>query len=306
MRVSPYLLLCLTALFWGGNWVIARGLQDSMSPVAMSFWRWLIALFILLPFVARSMIAERRAIASSWKIMAVLGVLGVCGFTILCYTGLKYTMASNALLLNSVTPVLIIAVSFVFFGERAQPRQLAGVLISLAGMLVIVARGELQTLLDLSVNRGDVWVLSAVAAWAVYTVCLRWRPADLSSLAFTGSVIAIGVFAIAPLFAWDYAQGSRTQWNAATAGAVIYFSVFPSVLAYFFWNRSVREVGANRAGFFMHLVPVFGIALSVVFLHESLAAFHAVGAALIFTGIYLASKRLPLREWEKVVEDSAG
>ena len=215
-------------------------------------------------------------------------------------------MASIALLLNSVTPVLILAVSYVFLGERAQPRQLSGVFISLAGMLVIVARGQVQTLLDLSVNRGDLWVLSAVAAWAVYTVCLRWRPTGLSSFAFTGTVIAIGVIAIAPLFAWDYAQGARTQWNVASVAAVLYFGVFPSVLAYFFWNRSVKEVGANRAGFFMHLVPVFGIALSVIFLHESLALFHAVGMALIFTGIYLASKRLPLRQRERMARNPAG
>jgi drug/metabolite transporter (DMT)-like permease len=306
LRASPYLLLCLTALFWGGNWVIARGLQGSMSPIAMSFWRWFTALLMLLPFVARAMLAERHVIVKSWKIMVVLGTLGVAGFNVLTYTGLKYTMASNALLLHSVTPVLILAVGYLFLDEKVQRRQLFGVLVSLCGLLVIVARGQMQTLLSLSVNRGDLWVLSAVTTWALYTVCLRWRPPGLSSLAFTGSLTAIGVIAIAPLFVWDYVQGARTQWNSATVAAVLYFGLFPSVLAYFFWNRSVREVGPNRAGFFMHLVPVFGITLSVIFLRESLALFHAVGMALIFTGIYLASKRPSIREEKPVLRTSGG
>jgi drug/metabolite transporter (DMT)-like permease len=291
LRASPYLLLCLTALFWAGNWVIGRALQDSMSPVAMSFWRWLAALFILLPFVVRPLYAERRAVSESWKIVTLLAVLGVAAFNILTYTGLKYTTASNALLLYSATPVLIVAIAYLFLGEPVRRMQLFGVFVSLAGLLVIVARGRLETLLRLSFNRGDLWILGAVVAWALYTVCLRWRPRGLSSLAFTGALTLIGVIAIVPVFAWDCAQGARTQWSAGTLAAVGYFGFFPSVIAYFFWNRSVNEVGANRAGFFMHLVPVFGVALSVIFLDESLEPFHAGGVALIFTGIYLASKR---------------
>lgn len=273
-----------------------------MSPIAMGFWRWLLALAILLPFVARSMIAERRVIAGSWKIMLLLAALGMSGFTLLSYTGLKYTMASNALLLHSVTPVLILAVDYTFFKVPVLPRQLLGVFVSLIGLIVIVARGDMQTLLTLSVDRGDVWVLGAVAAWAAYTVCLRWRPPTLSSPAFTGALMAIGVLTITPWFVWDYWHGARTHWNAGTFAAVGYFAVFPSVLAYFFWNRSVREVGASRAGFFMHLVPVFGIILSVLFLHESLSAFHATGMAFIFSGIYLATKRSAVREHVRASE----
>ena len=290
LRASPYLLLTLTALFWAGNWVIARGLQGTMSPIAMAFWRWFTALALLLPFVGRALYAERRAIARHWKILVLLGLLGVGAFNTLTYTGLRYTTATTGVLLNSVTPVLILAVGHVFLREKIARGQAAGVALSLAGVLTIVAHGELQRLLALSLNPGDLWVLGAVAAWAVYTVLLRWRPRELSSPAFTGALIAIGVAGIAPLFAWEYAGGARTQWNGHALAAVAYFAVFPSVLAYFFWNAAVARVGGNRAGVFLHLVPLFGTALSVVVLGERLAWYHYAGAALIFGGIFAASR----------------
>lgn len=291
---SPYLLLTLTALFWAGNWVIARGLQGTMSPVAMAFWRWFGALLVLLPYVARALVAERAALARHWKILTALAVLGVGAFNTLSYTGLRYTTASTGVLLNSVTPVLILAVAHAWLGEKVRKAQAFGVALSLAGILVIVARGEWQALVRLSLNPGDLWILGAVTAWAIYTVLLRWRPRELSSRAFTGALIGIGVVAVAPLFAWDYAAGARTQWSLHAVAAVAYFAVFPSVLAYFFWNAAVARVGGNRAGVFLHLVPLFGTALSVVFLRETLAWYHYAGAALIFGGIYAAS-RVPHR-----------
>jgi drug/metabolite transporter (DMT)-like permease len=290
LRPSPYVLLTLTALFWAGNWVIARGLQGTMSPIAMAFWRWFSALVLLLPFVGRQLVAERRAIARHWKILFALALLGVCAFNTLSYTGLRYTTATTGVLLNSVTPIIILAVARLFLGEKVRGWQAAGVALSLAGVTVIVAQGELQRLAAFTLNPGDLWVLGAVTAWALYTVLLRWRPRELTSPAFTGAVIAIGVAAIAPLFAWDCAVGARTNWNAHAYAAVAYFAVFPSVLAYFFWNAAVRRVGGNRAGIFLHLVPLFGTILSVLFLREGLVWYHYAGAALIFSGIYAASR----------------
>lgn len=286
----PYVLLVCCPLFWAVNWVIARGIQDLMSPVAMAFWRWLAALLILLPFVIGPMRDQWTVIRRSWKILALLGILGVGGFNTLTYTGLKYTTATNGVLLNSVIPILIISISVVFLGQRISLWQGGGVLTSLAGVLAIVSRGEPGTLLEMRLNPGDLWVLAAMMVWAIYTICLRWRPAGLSSRAFTGALIAIGVIAIFPLFLWDYALGHRTTWNWITVSSVGYFAVFPSVLAYFFWNQAVARVGPDRAGLFLHLMPVFGALLSVAFLGEALLPFHFIGAALIFSGIYIVSR----------------
>lgn len=299
---TAYVLLTLTALFWAGNWVIARGMQGYMSPVAMAFWRWTGAFLILLPFVARPIAVEWPAIRRSWKILVLLGVLAVALFNTLTYTGLRYTTATSAVLLNSVIPILIIAINFAFLGERVGPRQAAGVLISLAGVAAIVARGDVQTLIHLRLNPGDVWVLAAMVGWAVYTVCLRWRPRELSSMAFTGTLIVIGVATLLPIFAWDYSGGARTEWNVRTFAAVAYFAVFPSVLAYFFWNAAVARVGGDRAGTFLHLMPLFGSVLSWIFLGEALAWYHYAGAALIFLGLFVATAKSASRPELRPVE----
>ena len=287
---TAYLLLVLTALFWAGNWVIARGLQGHMSPIAMAFWRWLGAFVILQPFVAAPLARERHIIRRSWKVLAVLGVLGVTAFNTLTYTGLKFTTATNAVLLNSVIPILIIAINVIFLREPLGARQAAGVAVSLAGVLIIVAHGDLDALLHFRLNPGDIWVLGAMLCWAIYTVLLRWRPRELSSRAFTGSVVAIGVVVLLPIFAWDYGEGHRTQWGPVTWAAVAYFAVFPSVLAYFFWNAAVERVGGERAGTFLHLMPLFGAVLAWIFLGESLLWYHFAGAALIFSGLFITSR----------------
>jgi len=287
---TAYVFLVCTSLFWAGNWVIARALQGHMSPVAMAFWRWFGALMILTPFVARPIAAEWPVLRRSWRLLTVLAFLGVGAFNTLSYTGLKYTTATNGVLLNSVIPVLIITIAVVFLRERLNAWQSIGILVSFTGVLMIVAQGSVEALLRLRLNSGDLWVLAAMLCWATYTICLRWRPPGLSSRAFTGAVIAIGVMLLLPLFLWDYRAGSRTNWDAATLGAVAYFAIFPSVLAYFFWNAAVARVGAERAGTFIHLMPVFGAALASAFLGEALLWYHFAGALLIFSGIFAASR----------------
>ena len=287
---TAYTLLTLTALFWAGNWVIARGLQGYMSPIAMAFWRWLAALVLLLPFVAGPIAREWPVVRRSWKVLVVLGVIGVGAFNTLTYTGLKYTTATNGVLLNSVIPILVIAINVVVLREPLSRRQALGVTISLAGVLAIIAHGELDRLVHLRLNPGDLWVLCAMVGWAIYTVCLRWRPPELSSNAFTGSLIIVGVAVLLPVFAWDYESGERTAWGPVTFAAVAYFAVFPSVLAYYFWNTAVARVGGERASAFLHLMPLFGAVLSAIFLGESLLWYHYAGALLIFGGLFTASR----------------
>src|SRR3954451_23577237 len=159
-QTTAYTLLVLTVLFWAGNWVIARGIQGYMSPIAMAFWRWLVALVVLLPFIVRPVLTEWPALRRSWKILTLLGVIGVGAFNTLTYTGLKYTTATNGVLLNSVIPILVIAISVVFLREPLNGLRAVGVAISLSGVVAIIAQGELDTLRHLRVNRGDLWVLS--------------------------------------------------------------------------------------------------------------------------------------------------
>ena len=288
-RPSPYLLLVLTTLFWSGNFVLGRAVHAVFTPFTLSFWRWAVALVLLLPFVGRSLRAQGALIRQHGPILALLSVLGVVNFNTFVYIGLQSTTATNALIMLSVTPVLIVAFSFLLLRQTVTVWQTLGIGVSLTGVLVIIGRGEWQNLLARQFNPGDLWVLAAVASWALYSVCLRWRPAELRPLNFQAATMVLGMVALTPLYGWDLAHGHAIAVNAATVASILYLALFPSILAYIFWNRAVAELGANRSGQFLHLMPAFGAVLSMIFLGERLHAFHAVGIALIALGIWLAT-----------------
>lgn len=290
---SPYLLLVLTTLFWAGNYVLGRAVHTVFTPFALSFWRWAVALVILLPFVWASLREQRALLRRHWPILLLLSVLGVVNFNTFVYIGLQRTTATNALITLSITPVLIVGLSFLLLRQTVSKWQALGILVSLVGVLVIVGRGDLHALLARQINPGDLWALAAVLSWALYSVCLRWRPAELKPLNFQATTMLLGLLILGPLYVWDLAQGHAIAFNATTVGSILYLALLPSILAYVFWNRAVAELGANRCGQFLHLMPAFGAVLSMIFLGERLYAFHAVGVVLIALGIWLATVYRP-------------
>lgn len=275
--------------------MVGRALHDSVPPVTLAFWRWCIALLILMPWIAGPLRRQWRAIVSNWKVMLLLSLLGVATYNTLNYMALQTTTATNSALINSVCTVLIVVVNYVLFRVHASGLQWAGVVVSLAGTLVIVSRGDPAVLAGLELVRGDVLLMVLALFWALYTACLRWRPRELDPLGFLGGTIVIGLLVLAPLYVWEALGAEPVTFTPGVTAGIAYTGIFPSVLAYLFWNRGVAEVGANRAGQFLHLIPVFGTLLAVIFLGESLKLFHLSGAALIFVGIYLAAPRRSAR-----------
>jgi drug/metabolite transporter (DMT)-like permease len=289
-RLVPiWLLAALPPLFWAGNFVLARALHMEITPIALSFWRWAIALLILLPFVHSGLWQQRRLLLRNWPVLTLFAVLGVTNYNTFAYLGLQHTTATNGVLLSSVTPVVIVALSFLLFRVPLRGVQLFGILLSLAGVVLIATEGRPRMLVGLELNRGDLWILAASLDWALYSVFLRWRPAGLEPKTFLTAIIAIGLLPLAVLYAWDLAAGHRFAINATNLAAIGYVALFPSVLAYVFWHRAVAEMGPNRTGQYLHLMPAFGAALAIVLLGERLQAFHLVGAVMIAVGIVLAT-----------------
>jgi drug/metabolite transporter (DMT)-like permease len=288
--ISPYLPAALAPLFWSGNFILGRALHQTIPPIALSFWRWALALLIVLPFALPRLGGQWAVVRRHWAALSLLAVLGVTNFNTFVYLGLRTTTATNAVLLVSTTPVLIVLLSFLLLRQRISPRQAAGFLLSLAGVAVIVARGDLQILTALRLNRGDLWVLGAVASWALYSVSLRWRPTALDPLAFLTVTIVIGLIPLLPLYWWELGRGRGFEVDAITLGAIGYVALFPSVLAYILWTRAVTELGANRTGQLLHLMPVFGAVLAMPLLGERIHGFHLAGIGLIAGGIALATR----------------
>lgn len=287
--LTAYLLLTVSSLTWGGNFVVGRYVYDQVPPVALSFWRWAVALAVLLPFTAIVTLKQRRLIVRHWRILAALGASGIAIFHILVYQALHFTQAVNAALFLSTTPVFIVVLSWLMLRERLSTRQGLGITISLIGAVVIIMRGELGRLLQLQFNAGDLWMLAAVPNWAFYSVLLRRLPPVFHPMTLVTVIALFGVAFLAPVYAWELARDVGFEVNRTTIGSILYIGLFASVLAYICWNRGVSVVGANRAGLFMHLVPLFSALLAIVTLGESVRVFHFAGAALIFTGIYLVT-----------------
>ena len=289
-RANPYVLLTLTVAFWSGNWVLARGLAPEIPPFTLAFSRWFLAFLILLPLALPRLPREWPALRAAWKVIASLGAVGIAAQTALVYTGLHYTTATNGILLNPAIPVLIIAMSWLFLREPITLLQMAGVAVSLAGVLAIVAHGSLETLAAFRFNSGDILVLLSMVAWATYTIALRYAPRGVHPLTLLFALAGAGVLWLAPLFAWEFFRGERMALNLQNFAALGFVSLFASVIGYVFWNDGVERVGANVAGLFVHLLPAFGVALAWLFLGERLYLYHIAGIALILTGIWITSR----------------
>ncbi|MBR9867756.1 MAG: DMT family transporter [Oceanospirillales bacterium] len=284
----PYFLLILTVLFWAGNFVTARGIHAEFPPLTMSFMRWGLALLIILPFVLPRILRRWPLIRQHLPVLVVLSVLSVVCFNSFIYLGVQTTQATNATLMQSAVPIIILVFTSVFLGESVVRRQWFGVFISLAGVLMLVAKGDPEILMTLSFNTGDLWILAAVLSWSAYSVMLRLKPVELDGFTFFGITVVIGVVVLFPFMLWEYLAGARPQWSPQTLSAIIYMAICPSILSYIFWNRGVAELGPAKAGLFIHLMPLFGLILSVIFLNEAVEPFHFIGMGLIFSGIYLA------------------
>lgn len=289
-RLTALLLLALANLLWSGNWVAGRALRDAFEPASLNFWRWAVATLVLAPFALPRLRGKGALIRRHAGILLLLALSGVAVFQCLVYLGLRTTTAVNAVLLNSSMPMFMLLCSWVIERERASARQIAGMLLSLAGIVIILARGDAASLLQLELHAGDFWILLAMPVWGVYSVLLKRRPAQLGGLEFLFVIAAAGTLMLAPLAA-ILAMQSAPRWpGAAAALGVLYMGIGASVLAFFFWNRGVSVVGANIAGFTIHLLPAFGTVLAILSLGEAFAGFHAAGIAIILAGVLLATR----------------
>jgi drug/metabolite transporter (DMT)-like permease len=287
----PYLLLTLTSLFWSGNMVIGRGLRDAVPPLALAFWRWTIALALVLPFALPHLRAQWPQLKAAWRAVVVLGILGVGCYNTFAYLALQHTTATSAALLNSFIPVATIALAFLMLGKRLTRLETLGVLVSLIGVMIIVGRGSFATLRALTLNTGDLWMLLAVLTWGLYTVGLQWRPAGVDPMLILAAFTLVGVAALVPAYAWEAASGRHIDVSAGALAGIVYTGIFPGFLGYVFYNAGVAAVGPGRASLFIHLMPVFATILAAVFLGERPSWYHFAGIGLVFAGIFLTTRK---------------
>ncbi|GAA4499819.1 DMT family transporter [Pseudaeromonas paramecii] len=288
------LMLLLPPLFWAGNFIVGRAMRDAVPPIALSFDRWVIALICLLPFAWQALRREwRHYWPYRWPILGV-SVTGVCAFNVLVYLGLHSTSAANGMLLNSFIPLLVAGLGALLYRQRLGWAQGLGILISFAGVLTIVSRGQWAVLAGLQVAHGDLLVFLATVCWALYTLWLRLIPPQLDRLGLMLVQIVLALILLLPLLLWERHTGAVPHWNREALLAIGYIGIFPSVLAFLLYSGGVARVGAARASLFIHLIPVFGALLSVLLLDESLHLYQLAGMTAIFAGVACANLSRPM------------
>lgn len=284
-----YVMLGLTALFWGGTTVAARAAAGDIPPLTLTFWRWAVALVLFLPFGLRPWWRQRALYARHWKMMTGLSFLGIVAFTIFYFTGLQLTTGINTSLIHGGTPIAIVVLSIVILHEKVTPGEVLGIALALSGAVIIVIGGDPSRLMRLGFNIGDILVLLSMLSWALYTIALKWLPEGLEGPGFIFVLIALAVPMLAPFYAWELAAGKGFEATGGNISLILYTAVFSSVLAYLFWNHGVAVVGPKSAGFTNYLIPVVGILGSFAILGETVEPHHLIAITLIFAGLYLAT-----------------
>lgn len=284
-----YILLVLCVLFWSGNFVFGRLISNDISPIELSFYRWFFVLLILLPFILIHYRNLLIVLKKEYVILFVLGGLGIAGFNTFLYYGLQTTTATNALLINSSTPIFIIIFSVIIFKSSINKLQLFGVFLSTIGVIYLILKGELNHILDLYFTVGDLWIIAACIDWALYSVLLKYKPKELNSLEFFSITTLIGTFILYLVFIYQgYSLEFSFLENKEVLYSLAYIVIFPSILSFYFWNKATIEIGANKAGQFAHLMPIFGAILAYIFLKEKVQGYHLIGTIFIALGIYLS------------------
>ncbi|HKS61136.1 MAG TPA: DMT family transporter [Xanthobacteraceae bacterium] len=287
---NAYLVLALASLCWSGNHLMGRAIAGHVPPMAITTLRWLLAAAILAPFAWPHLKRDWPTIRAHIGVLAYLSLTGGALFGALQFVGLQLTTALNVSVMNSLGPVTIGAASAVMFRDRLTGGQFAGILVSLVGVLAIITQLDPGVLTHLSFNIGDVIILINMAIWGVYSASLRWRPA-IHPLSFMVMFSLISGVAMLPVWAWEHSTGYVLQPTLLTFAAIPFVTVFSTIAAFMFWARGVELIGANRAGVFLHLIPVYSALLTGVLLGEPLRSYHVVGFVLILLGVWCASRR---------------
>lgn len=302
---SPYALLVVATFIWGGNFVIGRAISDQIPPYTLSFLRWSLAFLVLLPFTWKKIRTDYHEWIRQLPIIMILSITGIAGFNTLLYVALQYTTSINASFMNSSTPILISMLSVWILREGIEKQQVIGTILSFAGVLFIVSKGDLHTLQTLSFNLGDIIMILAVLTWALYSVLTKKYGKRLPGGSTFIMSILVGVVMLFPFSIWElYYTDASITWTASSLSAILYVGVLASIIAFYAWNTAVIQIGPAKAANYLNLIPVFAATFAILFINEKMAWYQVIGGAFVIIGVALSTKKqkqkpLPIAEHQK-------
>ena len=291
-NTTAYIFLLITTLFWSGNFIVGKAASFyEIPPFTLNFYRWLFAWLILAPFTFKEIIEKKRYILDNIKLITVLGITSITFFNSIVYYSLNFTHVISGVLMISVIPVMIIFFSWVFKIEKTNIYQITGVIFSLFGVVAIITKAELNILLDLDFNKGDLWMVVAMFSWAIYSVLLKKKKHKLSQISLLEMIITMGLIFLFPIYFIEMKMGYHAILNKPFVLTLAYVVLFPSLISFLFWIKGIALIGANRSGIFLHLMPIFSALMAIIIFKEKFMFFHFMGALLILIGILLSNKK---------------
>ena len=291
-NLKAYFMLTLCAFFWSGNFIVGKfATLYEVPPLTLNFLRWLIVWIILIPFTFRDILKNIKVIKKNFYPILLMSITSISIFNSVVYYSLNFTQVLNGALMISTIPVLIVFISFIFKTEKINFSQVLGLILSITGVLTIITRLDFTKLIHLDLNKGDLWLLVAMLSWAIYSTMLRTHKTDLKYLSFISVIVSIGLIFLFPQFLLEINNHQIIRFNFPVFLITTYVVLFAGLGSYVLWNKAVVIVGPNKAGIFLHLMPVFSSFMAIFLLNEKLMNFHIIGAIIIIIGIYLSSKK---------------
>ena len=288
-----YILLILTTLFWSGNFIVGKAASlFEIPPFTLNFYRWVFAWLILAPFTLPEIIRKKNYILENIGLIIILGITSVTIFNSIVYYSLNFTQVISGVLTISAIPVMIIFFCWLFKIEKTNIYQISGVIFSLLGVVVIIAKADLNILLNLNFNKGDLWMVFAMFSWAIYSALLRKKKFELSQLSLLQTIISAGLIFLLPAYLIELVLGYKVSIHLPFVLTLTYVVIFPGLASFIFWIKGISIIGSNRSGIFLHLMPIFSTILAIIIFKEKFMIYHFIGAILIVTGIYLSNKKV--------------
>ncbi len=288
--LSGYLFALGATAIWSGNFIVARGLSDIVPPISLAFWRWAVAVIVFLPFALKPVIAERQQLLQNIRYLSLTALLGVTVFNTLIYVAGHTTSALNLSLIAITFPIFIIVLSRLFYGEKITANKMLGVALVTGGVVLLITKGKLSVLHNISFAVGDLWMLSASVIFAIYSILVKQKPKSISIWAFQLSTFSIGLLFLFPFFIWESITVEPVNYDATTVLSILYVGIFASLAAFVLWNKAIVTIGPSKSGMIYYTLPLFSGFLAYFFLNENIGMIHLFSALLIVAGILTANR----------------
>ena len=287
-----YTLLVAAMFVWSANFIVGKlSTLFQVPPLSLNFYRWFIVWFVILPFTYKEISTKFFVIKENIGLFIILGITGISVFNSVVYFALNYTQVINAVLMISVIPVIVIFLSSILKIEKFNLFQLLGLVVSLTGVLIIISKADVNKILSLSFNKGDIWMLVAVFSWALYSTLLKKRKLPFTHLSLLQIFITIGLVFLVPQYLGEHFTGKEINFNKAFFLILAFVVIFPSVFAFYAWQKAIELIGPNRSSIFLHLMPLFGAIMAIIIFKEKFEMYHFIGAGFIVSGIYLSNQK---------------